>query len=65
MSKKSHLARNSSPRISFSTTSQQITSQTGLIPFVKYMGKINFDKLFEETMDHERGADAKFDLNEY
>jgi hypothetical protein len=64
MSKKSGSAHKSSGKVTFGTTSQQLSSQAGLIPFVKFLGKINFNEMFEKMMSHERGANAEFDLRD-
>lgn len=64
MSKKSRRARKSSRKVGFETTPENLTSQAGLVPMVKFTDRIDLDGTVSELVDHERGANAVYSLTD-
>ena len=54
-------ARVSSKKVTISNQAKGLTSQSGLVPVVKFLRKIGMVGLIKETVDHKRGANALYD----
>lgn len=54
-------ARVSSKKVIISNQAKGLTSQAGLVPVVKYLRNCGMIGLIQETLDHERGANALYD----
>ena len=51
------------PKVSIQKTKQQLTSQAGLIPVVKFLDKIGFDQILDRTLSHTRkGSNAVYPM---
>ncbi|MCF6353689.1 MAG: IS1380 family transposase, partial [Candidatus Polarisedimenticolaceae bacterium] len=48
-------ARQKPAKIHFDRTGKNMTSKAGLIPVVKFLEKLGFNKLFQNTVKHKRG----------
>lgn len=62
--KKHSKARQKSGKVHFSQTEKNMTSKAGLIPVVKFLDKLGFNKLFRKTVIHERGDNAVYHLED-
>jgi hypothetical protein len=51
-------------KIRMSSTAQGLTSQAGLIPLVKYLERIGFEKIVARNMAHSRGDNAVYQLSD-
>ena len=54
-------ARVSSKKVTINNNAKGLTSQAGLIPVVKFLRKCGLIGLINETVEHERGANALYD----
>jgi hypothetical protein len=61
-SKKS--ARKQIGTVKMSATATGLTSQAGLIPVVKFLGRIGFEKIVSQTVPHQRGDNADYQLTD-
>ena len=43
-------------------TASGLTSQAGLIPVIKFLQRIGFDKTLNQTVPHQRGDNADYQL---
>jgi len=43
-------------------TASGLTSQAGLIPVIKFLHRIGFDKTLNQTVSHQRGDNADYQL---
>lgn len=58
-------ARKHTPKVTIGTTGQQLTSQAGLIPVVKFLEKIGFERMLENTLLHNRqGSNAVYTMKD-
>ncbi len=48
-------------KVRFKKGAKNLTAQAGLIPVVKFLQKYNIIHLIQETVQHERGANARYD----
>ncbi|MCI5142737.1 MAG: IS1380 family transposase [Candidatus Electrothrix sp. ATG1] len=55
-------ARVSPKKIQINKGAKGLTAQAGLIPVVKFLQKQNVGQLIQETVDHQRGATARYDV---
>jgi hypothetical protein len=51
-------------KVHISATATGLTSQAGLIPVVKYLCRIGFEKIVCQTIPHQRGDNADYQLND-
>ena len=57
--------RRKSPKFKMGKTDQQLTSQSGLIPVVKFLEKIGFEQMIERILSHEReGGNAVYSMTD-
>lgn len=63
-SKPSRRVRNRARPVKISSTAHGLTSQAGLIPVVKYLEKIGFEKTIKENISHRRGDNAEYHLSD-
>lgn len=54
-------ARVSSKKVTISNNAKGLTSQAGLVPVVKFLRNCGMINLINETVEHERGANALYD----
>ncbi len=45
-----------------SATASGLTSQTGLIPVIKFLDRIGFEQTVNQTVPHQRGDNAEYQL---
>ena len=57
-------ARNHQRKISMTATTQELTSQAGLLPVVKYLSRIGFEKTIQQSVPHQRGDNAEYQLTD-
>ena len=62
-SKTSSCVRKRSRTVKITSTAHGLTSQAGLIPVVKYLDKIGFEKTVEKNVSHSRGENADYHLS--
>ena len=62
--KPSSKSRQKSATIHFDPTGKNMTSKAGLIPVVKFLDKLGFNKIFQNTVKHERGDNAVYRLED-
>ena len=55
-------ARVSPKKIQINKGAKGLTAQAGLIPVVNFLQKQNIVQLIHETVDHQRGATARYDV---
>lgn len=51
-------------KITMSATAQGLTSQAGLLPVVKYLNRIGFEKIINREVPHKRGDNAEYHLSD-
>jgi hypothetical protein len=49
-------------KVHMSPTASGLTSQAGLIPVVKYLQRIGFEKIVNQDIPHQRGDNADYQL---
>lgn len=54
--------RSRTRKVQISSTAQGLTSQAGLIPLVKYLERIGFEKIVARNITHSRGSNAAYQL---
>ena len=54
--------RSRTRRVQISSTAQGLTSQAGLIPVLKYLERIGFEKIVARNITHSRGSNAAYQL---
>lgn len=57
-------ARSHQRKIKMSATAQGLTSQAGLLPVVKYLNRIGFEKIISRNVPHKRGDNAEYHLSD-
>lgn len=62
--KTSSRVRNRTRTVKISSTAQGLTSQAGLIPVVKYLDRIGFEKMVNRDIEHPRGDNADYHLSD-
>ena len=62
VSKPSSRVRNCTRSVKISSTAHGLTSQAGLIPVVKYLDRIGFEKAVKRGVMHSRGDNADYHL---
>ncbi len=55
-------ARKPAGKVKMSATASGLTSQAGLIPVVKFLDRIGFEKTINQTVPHQRGDNAEYQL---
>src|SRR5450631_2041901 len=55
-------ARNQTGKVHMPATATGLTSQAGLIPVIKFLQRIGFDKTLTQTVPHQRGDNADYQL---
>ena len=55
-------ARNQTGKVHMPATATGLTSQAGLIPVIKFLQRIGFDKTLNQTVPHQRGDNADYQL---
>ena len=60
--RKKPAARNQTGKVHMSATATGLTSQAGLIPVIKFLQQIGFDKTVNQTVPHQRGDNAAYQL---
>jgi len=60
--KKATPARKPAGKVKMSATASGLTSQAGLIPVVKFLDRIGFEKTINQTVPHQRGDNAEYQL---
>ena len=63
-SKSSSRVRNRARTVKILSTAQGLTSQAGLIPVVKYLDSIGFEKTVKRNVAHPRGDNADYHLSD-
>ena len=63
-SKPSSRVRNRTRSVKISSTAHGLTSQAGLIPVVKYLDRIGFEKTVKRSVAHPRGDNADYHLSD-
>jgi hypothetical protein len=63
-SKSSSRVRNRARSVKISSSAQGLTSQAGLIPVVKYLDSIGFEKTVNQGIAHRRGDNADYHLSD-
>ena len=43
---------------------ERLTSQSGLVPVVKFLDKIGFSKVVGDTLSHIRGANVQYEIED-
>lgn len=61
-SRKKSPSRHTIGKVHLSATASGLTSQAGLIPVVKFLDRIGFEDLVEQTVPHARGDNATYQL---
>ena len=62
--RKKSAARKQTGKVHMSATATGLTSQAGLIPVVKYMCRIGFEKIVSQDVPHQRGNNADYQLTD-
>ena len=62
--RKKPAARKQTGKVHMSATATGLTSQAGLIPVVKYLQRIGFEKTVSQTVAHQRGNNADYQLTD-
>jgi len=62
--RKKSAARKQTGKVHLSATATGLTSQAGLIPDVKYLQRIGFEKTVSQTVPHQRGDNADYQLTD-
>ena len=57
-------ARKPTGKVHMSATATGLTSQAGLIPVVKYLQRIGFEKIVSQDVPHQRGDNADYQLTD-
>lgn len=57
-------ARNPTGKVHMPATANGLTSQAGLIPVVKFLQRIGFEKTVNQTVPHRRGGNADYQLTD-
>ena len=57
-------ARLKSATVTFEQTGKNMTSKAGLIPVIKFLDRLGFSTLFQQTVTHERNDNAVYSLEE-
>ena len=57
-------ARKQTGKVHMSATATGLTSQAGLIPIVKYLQRIGFEKIVSQYVPHQRGDNADYQLTD-
>jgi len=57
-------ARNPTGKVHMPATATGLTSQAGLIPIVKFLQRIGFEKTVNQTVPHQRGEHADYQLTD-
>jgi hypothetical protein len=60
--RKKPAARNQTGKVHLSATATGLTSQAGLIPVIKFLQRIGFEKTVNQTVPHQRGDNADYQL---
>jgi hypothetical protein len=63
-SKTSSRVRNHTRSVKISSTAHGLTNQAGLIPVVKYLDRIGFEKTVKRKVAHPRGDNADYHLSD-
>lgn len=61
---KKTMVRNQTGKVHLSATATGLTSQAGLIPVIKFLQRIGFDKTVNQTVPHQRGENADYQLTD-
>ena len=64
VSKSSSHVRNRTRTVKMTSTAHGLTSQAGLIPVVKYLDRIGFEKTVKQSVPHRRGENADHHLSD-
>ena len=56
---KTTAARKLAGKVKMLATASGLTSQAGLIPVVKFLGRIGFEQTVNQTVPHQRGDNPK------
>ena len=62
--RKKSAARKQTGKVHMSATATGLTSQAGLIPVVKYLQRIGFEKTVSQGVPHQRGDNADYQLTD-
>jgi hypothetical protein len=60
--RKKPAARRQTGKVHMPATATGLTSQAGLIPVIKFLQRIGFDKTLNQTVPHQRGDNADYQL---
>ena len=60
--RKKPAVRKQTSKVHLSPTASGLTSQAGLIPVVKYLQRIGFEKIVNQDIPHKRGDNADYQL---
>jgi hypothetical protein len=60
--RKKPAARNQTGKVHLSATGTGLTSQAGLVPVIKFLQRIGFDKTVNQMLPHQRGDNADYQL---
>lgn len=64
MKKKSHRSKKSNQKVTFRTTKQNLSSQVGLIPMIKFANLLKVEEVIDSTLNHVRGANAVYSFGD-
>ncbi len=64
ISKRASRVRHRPRPVKMSFTAQGLTSQAGLIPVIKYLNRIGFEKTIKQSVPHSRGDNADYPLSD-
>jgi len=62
--KKSQSRKKSSRKVTFETTTQNLSSQVGLIPMIKFAERLKVSETIDKTLNHIRGANASYSFGD-
>ena len=62
--RKKSAARKQTGKVHMSATATGLTSQAGLLPVVKYLQRIGFEQTVNQTIPHQRGDNADYQLTD-
>lgn len=60
--RKKPAVREQAGKVKLQPTANGLTSQAGLIPVVKYLGRIGFENIIRQSVPHQRGDNADYQL---
>jgi len=56
--------RKSIRKVNIEGTGKNLTTHAGLVPVIRFLGKLGFSKTFHETVQHKRARNARYQLSD-